>query len=78
MGLAVDRQIEPSRSPSRRVWNANATMRNEPPTNTEMNVVSFVANEAATSAPMIAGPYQVGRSRKRKIATIRASVSAAK
>jgi hypothetical protein len=39
-----------------------------------MNVVSLVAKESASSAPTSAGWWRRGRSRKRKVTTISASV----
>ena len=62
-------------STARRVGRrASASRKKEPITKTVMNVDSLVANDSASSAPMTAGPWGRGRSRKRQIATIRPRV----
>ena len=67
----------PSRNPCTRVCSAIATRKNVPATKTVMNVVSFVAKESASRAPISAGWWARGRSRNRAVTAISASVIAA-
>jgi hypothetical protein len=60
--------------PPRARCTASATRKKLPPTKTVMNVVSFVAKERASSAPISAGWWDRGRSRKRSVTTMSASV----
>ena len=48
-------------------WSASAAMKNVPATNTVMNVDSLVAKLSASSAPISAGWWRRGRSRKRNV-----------
>ena len=66
------------RKPAARDCAISATPRNVPNTKTEMNVVSLVAKLSASSAPISAGWWRRGRSRKRKVTTSSASVMQAK
>ena len=63
-----------SRSPWRRAWNASAATKNVPATKTVMNVDSFVAKLSASSAPISAGWWRRGVSRKRNVTASSASV----
>ena len=70
----TERTSGASRSPWRRHWTASASMRNVPATNTVMNVDSLVAKLSASSAPISAGWWRRGRSRKRNVTASSASV----